>query len=239
MNQDQVNTAARLEGTYGVMRKIQATHDTFETRCIGSGNCCRIGLVIPLVECWNIARNLRADYWKHAESEGYEIAQDWFDNMVGRLKAKMYDESWEPKSNENDTHCAFFNHEFSGCEVYEYRPFVCRAYGVIVPVQDGVCPRKRLPDGRHELIRDDTVRNIINEFDAVVESWGTAHPELNFSIYMPAGVLRFLLPDAEVRELIQNTDPKFWMGHEGYQHMMAEETWQSVEIKLGEKNNGN
>ena len=35
-------------------------------------------------------------------------------------------------------------------------------------------------------------------------------------IYMPLGVLSFLLPDEQLGELYQKTDAKFWMSAEGW-----------------------
>lgn len=232
MNLTETVTASRLEGVYGVLRKIQAEHDTFETKCIGSGNCCRIGLVIPLAECWNIAKNIRRQYWLKAENQGKEVAEEWYITLVGELAGALEDESWNPDTNEQDDHCVFYD---NGCTIYEYRPMVCRAYGVIAPVQEGVCPRKRLPDGGHELIWDATVEKVMTEFNNVISDWGAKIPALNFSMYMPAGVLRFLLSEAHLKDLIADTDEKFWMGHEGYQHMIDRKHWSETSVEIGVK----
>jgi Fe-S-cluster containining protein len=228
MKGHEVIHSARLEGVYGALRVIQAKHDKFETKCIGSGNCCKIGLVISLAECWNIAKNLRRQYWIVAESKGLEAAELWWeDTVLDSLIDQMYEDTWDPETNEQESHCAFYN---NGCTIYEYRPMVCRAYGVIAPVQDGVCPRKRLPDGGHELIWDKEVEAILKEFDEVVEKYGVDNPDLDFSIYMPAGVLKFLLKPEELQDLIASTDQKFWMGHKGYKHQISKDHWQTVEI---------
>ena len=89
MKQAEIIHRARLNGVYGVARKLQAHHDRFETRCIGSGNCCRYGLVIPVAECFNIARSLREDYWKLAEDKGLEAADTEWAETVLRLKQYM------------------------------------------------------------------------------------------------------------------------------------------------------
>lgn len=233
MNQNQVITSARLEGVYSVMRQLQATHDGFETRCIGSGKCCKIGLVLPLAECWYIARNLRRQFWLMAEDKGIDYANVWYEGVLGNLQYAMRDKSWNPETNEQEDHCVFFQ---DGCTIYEFRPLVCRAYGVIAPVQDGVCPRNRLPDGGHELIRDETVERVVEEFDSLISEWGEQNPALNYSIYMPAGVLRFLLTTEELQELIAETDKKFWMGHVGYKHQLSPEHWGSETlVTLGSK----
>lgn len=213
---------ARLEGVYSVMRKLQAVHDTFETRCKGSGHCCKIGLVLPLAECWNIATNLRRIYWLNAENLGIDEADKLWKQQLDTLIVAMYDDSWNPDTNEQDKHCVFFK---NGCSIYEFRPLVCRAYGVIAPVQENVCPRNRLPDGGHELIRTEAVETLMTEFDSLIQQWGVDQPALDFSCYMPAGVLRFLLTNEEVQDLIANTDSKFWLGHVGYKHALNPENW--------------
>lgn len=229
MNSTEVIVAARLEGVYGVLRKIQAQHNEFETRCKGSGNCCRIGLVISLAECWNIARNIRRTYWMIAEDKGQEEAELWYLNLVSNLKEALYDKTWDPETHEKMSHCVFYD---QGCTIYEYRPMVCRAYGMIAPVQEGVCPRKRLPDGGIELLWDDTVQATIDEFDSVIEFWGEANPQLNYSIYMPAGVLKFLLPSEELQALIADTDEKFWMGALGYKHQINPSNWTETSVEI-------
>lgn len=208
--------SARLEGVYGVMRKLQAVHDGFETRCIGSGNCCKIGLRIHLTEAWNIARNLRRQYWIKAETAGTKNADAWWSHLLEDLKYALTDETWDPLNEETtERKCVFFSNQ-QGCTIYEFRPFVCRAYGVIGPVQEGVCPRKRLPDGGHELIRNDEVDRTIEEMEKIIDFWSTQNPELNYSLHIAAGVLRFLLPQQELVDLIQSTDQKFWLGVPGY-----------------------
>lgn len=214
MKAHEVETSARLEGTYSVMRKLQAIHDTFTTRCIGSGNCCKIGLRIHLTEAWNIARNLRRSYWLVAEDKGLAIADNYWEELIQNLKEALVDPEWDPMNEEKTSRkCVFFG---NGCTIYEFRPFVCRAYGVIGPVQDGVCPRKRLPDGGHELIRNDEVDRVIEEMEKIIDLWVRQNPNLNYSLHIAAGVLRFLLPQEELMELINSTDQKFWLGVPGY-----------------------
>jgi Fe-S-cluster containining protein len=232
LNSTEVVTAARLEGVYGVLRKIQAEHNNFDTKCVGSGNCCKVGLYISLAECWNIARNLRREYWIKAEDQGKAEAEHWYQTIVNELKLALENEEWTQESQELSTYCVFYK---DGCTIYEYRPLVCRAYGVTSPVQEDVCPRKRLPDGGHELIWDETVEKTIAEFDAVVKEWGEKNPTLNFSLYMPAGVLRFLLPMEELQHLLKTTDQKFWMATPGYGHQIRRENWTETSVTIGAK----
>jgi Fe-S-cluster containining protein len=220
---------ARLEGVYGSLRKTQAEHDAFETRCAGSGNCCKIGLFISLGECWNIAKNIKEEYFLVAEDKGFEEAEVWYNNKLAGLAAALYDREWDYETQETSKPCAFLNDH--GCSIYRYRPMVCRAYGVIAPVQDGVCPRKRLPDGGHELIWDEAVERTMKEFDSIIEQWGKDFPQLDYSMHIAAGVLRFLLPNEELQSLIADTDPKFWMAHPGYGHQIKRENWQTVTIR--------
>lgn len=217
MKKQDVIHRARLEGVYGVARKLQAVHNGFETKCIGAGNCCRIGLIISLAECFNIAKSLREEHWKIAENEGLDEADRKWGELIGNLKGAM-EKGWDSQKGTylDNSHCVFYD---NGCTIYDFRPFICRAYGVFAPVQEGACPRKRLPDGGHELIRDDQVKALIAEFDNVIETWGAQRPDLDFSIYMPAGVLRFLLDGEEFQQLIKDNPDKF-MGHKGYQHQL-------------------
>lgn len=228
MNINEVIHQARLNGVYSVLRKAQAVHNEFETSCVGSGNCCKIGLQIHLSECWYIAKSLRQKYWLMAESQGQGVAETWFNDTVNALIEALRDDSWDGETNETDRHCVFYD---DGCTIYESRPMACRAYGVIAPVQEGVCPRKRLPDGNHELLWDDGVQKTINEFDSIVKKWGEDHPDLDYTIYMAAGVLKFMLDPEEFSKIIADTDEKFWMAKKGYNHRIKRDSWTSVSIR--------
>ncbi len=231
MNVNDAIVAARLEGVYGVMRKLQATHDGHESRCIGSGNCCTIGLRIHLSEAWNIAKQLRRQYWLKAEDLGLKKADIWWDGLIYSLKRVLQADvaNWNPENEEDTTEkCVFYN---GGCTIYEYRPMVCRSFGVISPAAEW-CPRKRDSNGAHPIIRNDEVELTVEEFDKVIEHWGEAHPDLHFSIHIAAGVLRFLLTPDELRELIATTDQKFWMGLPGYPHQLGRKVFETpVELE--------
>lgn len=228
MNATEIVHQARLEGVYGSLRRMQANHDTYETRCVGSGNCCKIGLKIHLGEAWNIANKIKRQFWLVAEDKGLQAAQSYLSGVVATLERALTDESWNPETDEQDGHCAFYN---NGCTIYEFRPMVCRAYGVIAPVQEGVCPRKRLADGGHELIWNNTVSQTIHEFDSIILDWGDSYPDLDYTLYMPAGVLKFLLPADKLADIIERTDPKFFMASKGYKHQIYRENWTEVSIR--------
>lgn len=224
MNSKEIIHQARLEGVYGIMRSLQSVHNSFETPCVGTSGCCKVGLFLSLGECWNIAKELRRDYWKLAENTSIDNADSTWQEAIDALVNELQDEEWTPEIQERSAYCVFYD---KGCTIYEYRPMVCRSYGVISPVQEGVCGRKRLPDGGHELIRDGSVDRVLSEFDSLIAQWGIDWPELNYSMYMPAGVLKFLLSTEELQELITTTDKRFWMGSVGYKHSLAQENWGS------------
>lgn len=226
MNQVEVAAAARLESIYSSFRKLQAVHDEFETRCIGAGNCCKVGLYIPLLECWNIARHIKREYWLHSESQGRDYANGWYDRKIKDLKDAFVNQAdWDVAIQETEAHCAFSDPN-AGCTIYEQRPLVCRVYGVTAPVQEGVCPRKRLPDGNVELIVNEQTEALLDGFDSLVAEWSKAMPALRYTIYMPAGVLSFLLDEEERQQLMEETDPKFWMADEGYStHRLRSGNW--------------
>lgn len=217
---------SRLEGIYGVFRKIQATHDshpdTTEFRCIGSGNCCKIGLVIPLMECENIAKRLREQYWKLAELHGLDWAEDWWEHkIIGELVDAFDDPEWEMHAEDKARrYCAFFDEGSRGCRIYEFRPMVCRAYGTIMTV-DTRCPRKRREDGSVVLIRSKQTDATVDAFEKILNEYSAEDESKNYSVFMPMGILKFLLDDARLKELYNNTDKKFWMASPGYPHQMA------------------
>ena len=230
MNTAQLVTKARLEGVYGVLRKLQANHDEFETRCIGTGNCCKVGLFISLAECWNIATELKRRRWLIAEDKGQSAANAWWDKQIEGLVEALTVEEWDYDHQETETYCNFSDAEV-GCTIYEFRPMVCRAYGVIAPAETR-CGRARLNDeGDHELLPWDMAENVIQEFDAIIQAWGGSFPGLDYSMYMPAGVLRFLLTDSDLSAVIESTDEKFWQGAQGYTHQINPGNWTPVEIR--------
>jgi Fe-S-cluster containining protein len=222
MNVDLIH---KLDSVYDRMRKLQAQHNMLETRCIGSGICCKIGLRIPLAECYNIAFNLKKEYLKLWESEGKEVADNWWHDKIQKLLNAFDEPNWSHENPEAvDKHCAFYE---NGCSIYSYRPMVCRAYGVIMPVKY-TCPRKRLSDGGHELFfGSEEVESMLDSYDEVIDEFADMNPdELDYTVYMPFGVLRFLLGKDKLLELIKSIDPKFTLGVPGNPHVMHYLDWQ-------------
>lgn len=209
-----------LSDVYGVMQRVQGDHNTSDktqaTKCIGGGNCCNIGLVIPLLECHNIAKNIRKQYWVKYEGLGQEEADRWYNKIVFNLKDRLEDPDWSIDNESSDRKCVFYK---GGCTIYEFRPFICRAYGTIAPV-DVKCPRPRDENGSVVVFLGPEIDAIISRFDNIVKAYGEEHPDLNYSLYMPLGVLRFLLPEEEFRKVFESVDSKFTKAHEGYQHQL-------------------
>lgn len=233
MNEVEIMISARLEGVYGAMRQQQAVHDGWETKCIGSGNCCDVGLRVSLAESWNISKQIKRRYWLIAEDKGTAFAASWYSDLIERLKETLTEDSqeWDPEIQETPgKKCVFFD---NGCTIYEFRPMVCRSYGVIAPVQSGVCPRKRLEGGGIELIKGGIASTIVSEFDEIINLWAEEKPQLDYSMHIASGVLRFLLNDEEFQKLVNSTDKKFWTAAKGYPHHL----WDNLEtpVKIGRK----
>lgn len=215
-----VTFLAKLESDYAAMRMVQVAHDATDYRCIGSGNCCRIGLRIPLAECANIAVQLRRQHLLLAEREGKAKADSWFNDICARLVQRMADESWQTNG-ETKEHCAFLG---NGCEIYEYRPMVCRAYGTIMPVANS-CPRQRQPDGTDYVMHDGHIEDLIYDHEKTVKQFVSVNKDTDYSVYMPLGVLKYLMSDSEMRKLYEATDARFWTGLPGYPHRFRPESW--------------
>ena len=54
-----IYTFAKLDMVYNQVRVIEAKQNETKYKCLGSGECCHIGLVIHMTECANIAFKLR------------------------------------------------------------------------------------------------------------------------------------------------------------------------------------
>lgn len=197
---------ARLDTVYNQMRVLQAKSNGSEYGCIGSGKCCKIGLTIPMIECAYIAFNTIREYYLIMEGQGEEVANAWMDDTKAMLKQKLFDRSWEVSGATNQ-HCVWFDKKV-GCTIYDYRPFICRAYGVIETVDD-FCPRKRMPDGSVSVIRGGSVKKLVEDFRKVIDEWEERRDE-HMTVYMPLGVLNFIATAEELHDLRKATDPKFW-----------------------------
>ena len=90
-----ITSFANLDMIYNQVRVIEAKQNATEYKCLGSGNCCRIGLNIHMAECANIAFKLRQQYYLTLEDKGQTVADEWMENVVASLKEAMHDEDWE------------------------------------------------------------------------------------------------------------------------------------------------
>jgi len=205
----------RLDFTYNKIRVFQANHNETEFRCLNSGECCKVGLQIHLAECAYIAFRMRQEYYLRMENEGKSAADSWMESRVEALIDRMHDKSWDYDQQTTDLHCAFWN---DGCTIYGYRPLVCRAYGTITEVDD-FCPRKRNDYNTIEHFAGDSVEQTVQEFQLVLKQYAEYNgndTDYDVVIYMPLGVLSFLLDETELEELYQQTDAKMWNGYEGW-----------------------
>jgi hypothetical protein len=93
---------------------------------------------------------------------------------------------------------------------------VCRTFGTISTVDD-YCPRIRNANGSIDYFTGDTVRKVIMQFQDLLKEY-TNGKDLgyNMTVYMPLGVLSFMLEPEELIELEKTTDSKFWKGVEGW-----------------------
>lgn len=205
----------RLDMSYNKIRVFQAKHNETEFRCLNSGKCCKVGLKIHLAECAYIAFRMRQEYYLRMENEGQESADVWMDSKVEALTDRMYDKSWDQDEQTTDLYCAFYD---NGCTIYGYRPLVCRAYGTITEVDD-FCPRKRNDYNTIEHFAGKGVEETVQEFQLVLRRYAEANgntAEYDVNVYMPLGVLSFLLDDVQLEELYQQTSDEMWEGSEGW-----------------------
>ena len=205
----------RLDMAYNKIRVFQAKHNETEFGCINSGKCCRVGLKIHLTECAYIAFRMRQEYYLRMENEGQESADTWMTARVDALIDRMYDKSWESDQQSTDLQCAFWD---NGCTIYGYRPFVCRAYGTITEVDD-FCPRKRNGYGTIEHFAGESVEGAVQEFQLILKRYSEDNGEsedYDVVVYMPLGVLSFLLEDVQMHELYEQTNEQMWLGDKGW-----------------------
>ena len=211
---------SKLDMIYNQIRIIEAKQNATEYKCLGSGKCCVIGLRIPLGECANIAYRLRQEYYLKLEDKGEQFADDWLEGIVESLKEAMHDPDWNTDG-ETKRHCAFYK---NGCTIYGYRPMVCRTFGTVTVVDD-YCPRIRNAYGNIEYFSGDGVSKVIKAFQDLMAEYGQNKAEsYNSVVYMPLGVLSFLLTTEELEDLSDTTDVKFWEGVRGWYNYRLEFT---------------
>lgn len=207
-----ISTFAKLDMVYNQIRVIEAKQNETEYKCLGSGKCCHIGLVVPMTECANIAFKLNQNYYLIMEDKGKEEADAWFEKVVDGLIEAMYDDSWQP-GGESKRLCAFYK---GGCTIYQYRPMVCRTFGTITTVDD-YCPRIRNAHGQIDYFTGEAVKKIVKQYQNLLKEYAEdKHENYDMTVYMPLGVLSFILSSEELEKLSKDTNPKFWSGVSGW-----------------------
>lgn len=232
-------TFSQLDMIYNQVRMLEAKQNETKFKCLGSGECCKIGLKIHMAECANIAFRLRQEYYLKLEDKGQEFADEWMESVVLSLKEAMYDPDWE-EGGETTRHCAFYK---GGCTIYGYRPMVCRTFGTITTVDD-FCPRIRNAYGHIDHFAGDPVVRIVKDFQSILSNYSTdKDSSYNMVVYMPLGVLSFLLTNEELDELSKTTDQKFWKGVIGWYNYRVQFTklygLNYSELNEKAKNDGN
>lgn len=193
----------RLRASHDQLTDAQDVHNATPYRCNRSGACCKVGLQLHVMECEYIARNLQATY--KDDPEGMEA-------VVERLEHALTDEGWTWRESVGDHMCAFLE---DGCTIYPFRPAVCRAYGVVLDV-DEWCPRKRLETGEAFVFAQKETDRMMAGLYRVLDTYGRLFPKKDYTVYMPAGVLSFLLPPERLKALKARTPAKFWKRQRGY-----------------------
>lgn len=220
VNSNDIALFSKLDMSYNQVRILEAKQNKTQFKCLGSGECCKIGLTIHLAECANIAFRLRQQYYLYLEDKSEEFADEWIETVIDDLKQAMFDEDWIP-GGETKRHCAFYK---GGCTVYGYRPMVCRTFGTITSVDD-YCPRIRNAYDSIDYFAGDGVKRIIQDFQYLLKEYASNKPEeYDVVVYMPLGVLSFMLSDEELIELSETTDPKFWKAVEGWYNYRVQYT---------------
>ena len=211
---------AELDMIYNQARIIEANQNKTKYKCLGSGNCCTIGLTIHMAECANIAFRIPQQYYLDIESKGKEYADDCFDKIVSALKDAMYDDTWI-FGGETKRKCAFYK---DGCTIYGFRPLVCRSYGAFVGVDD-VCPRERNVYNNVDFYSGTPVESMVRNFQNALSKYSEDKDSgYDVVVYMPLGVLSFLLSPEELDELADKTDDRMWKAGEGWFNYRVEYT---------------
>jgi Fe-S-cluster containining protein len=210
-----LGTFVSLDMVYNKVRIFQSRHNETEFGCVGSGKCCKVGLKIHMTEAAYIAFRMRQEYYLIMEDRGEASATEWMNGKIDQLLSGMYDDSWDWDEQTVDGHCSFWD---DGCTIYGYRPLVCRAYGTLTEVDD-FCPRKRNEHNTIEHFAGEGVERVVQEFQLLLKKYGEdngSNIEYDAVVYMPLGVLSFILDETELEELYQQTSDKMWEGFEGW-----------------------
>lgn len=215
-----ITTFAHLDMIYNQIRVLEAQQNATQFKCLGSGECCKIGLVIPMAECAHIAFRINKEFYLKLEDKGEAVANEWLSDVVNSLREAMYDPDWQ-EGGETKRHCAFYK---GGCTIYGFRPMVCRTFGTITNVDD-YCPRIRNAENGIDFYGGEPVQKVIKDFQDILKEYASDKDHnYDMTVYMPTGVLSFILPIEELQELFENTDPKFWRGVKGWYNYRVEFT---------------
>jgi Fe-S-cluster containining protein len=204
----------QLDMVYNHLRYVESEQNKGKFACKGSGQCCKIGLRLHMFECASIAYHIRQQYYLTMEDNGKDAADEFMSSTVNRLIDAMFDKDWADDG-KTTRFCAFYD---NGCTIYGYRPMVCRSYGTITHVDDG-CPRERNEYGHIDYYSGTPIEEAVKAFQDLMIKYADGKQDggnYDMVLYMPLGVLSFLLPDEQLGELYQKTDPKFWMSAEGW-----------------------
>lgn len=194
---------ADLRRVHDLLTEYQDEHNATKYGCQRSGHCCKVGLQLSMMECELIADELRA---RHQDDPKGLAA------VVASLKRAFDDPTWNWSSSIGDFFCAFYD---DGCTIYPFRPSICRMYGVVLEV-DEWCPRERLADGRSFVYVQPDVDRMVALYYRTLDNYGRLYPDKDYTVYMPAGVLSFLLPPGELAKLRARTEKRFWKREKGY-----------------------
>lgn len=193
----------QLKGVHDTLTDMQDQHNATPYKCLRNGACCQVGLQLHVMECEYIAKNL-------LEMAGGDL--DQLEGVIARLELAFTDTAWTWQESVGDHMCAFFE---DGCSIYPFRPSVCRMYGVTLEV-DEWCPRKRQANGVPFVYAQKESDRLASHFYKTLDTYGRLFPARDYTMYMPAGVLGFLLPKERLRELRARTPAKFWKKQRGY-----------------------
>jgi Fe-S-cluster containining protein len=195
---------AKLKGVHDTLTELQDVHNATPYKCHRHGACCVVGLQLHYMECEYIAQNLKAAY--KDDKKGMEA-------IVQKLEHAFEDHRWSWAESVGDFTCAFFE---DGCSIYPFRPSICRMYGVTIEV-DEWCPRKRNEmTGEPYVFAQKETDRLAAEFYRTVDNYGRLHPQYDYTVFMPRGVLEFLVTPARLAKLKARTDKKFWRRQKGY-----------------------
>lgn len=194
----------KLKVTHDTLTDLQDQHNATPYKCHRHGACCIVGLQIHYMECEYIADNLKAAY--KDDPKGMEA-------IVQKLEHAFQDDAWTWASSVGEFACAFFE---DGCSIYPFRPSICRMYGVTVEV-DEWCPRKRNEKtGDAYVFAQKETDRLAADFYRTLDNYGRLFPQYDYTVYMPRGVLEFLVTPARLAKLRKKTATKFWKRQKGY-----------------------